>query len=94
VRTHYAFEAVGLDLGVAKYVCIAYVSVGAHAMCYTTEMLICVCVICVCDTENVCICASVCVCVYVCVLGVRGLSQTGEQVNLRLLDTWNKITLP
>lgn len=41
--------------------------------------------------------SSVHVCVRVRARGVRvrlGLSQTGEQVNLRLPDTWNKITIP
>lgn len=46
----------------------------------------------VCETKATC--GSVPLWVCVCVLGVRGLSQTGEQVNLRLRDTWNKITLP
>lgn len=55
----------------------------------STAMLICVC-----DTVGVCVSLPLHVCVSVCVLGVRGLSQTGEQVNLRLCDTWNKITLP
>lgn len=56
-------------------------------MWYGMEMLICV--IRVCDTKYMCV--SLCL---LCMLGVRGLSQTGEQVNLRLRDTWNKITLP
>lgn len=55
-------------------------------MCCSIEMLICLCD--VCETKDMCVSVSV------CVLGVRGLSQTGEQVNLRLRDTWNKITLP
>jgi hypothetical protein len=50
---------------------------------------------CVCDSVDVCISVPLHVCVSVCVcVGCEGLSQTGEQVNLRLRDTWNKITLP
>lgn len=59
---------------------------GDYALCCSIEMLICLCD--VCETKDMCVSVSV------CVLGVRGLSQTGEQVNLRLRDTWNKITLP
>lgn len=64
-------------------------SVSLCEPCCSTAMLLCVC-----DAVGVCVSLYLCMCVSVCVLGVRGLSQTGEQVNLRLRDTWNKITLP
>lgn len=63
-------------------------------MCCSLEMLICVCGMYICETKDMCVSLCLCLCVCVYVLGVRGLSQTGEQVNLRLRDTWNKITLP